>query len=105
MYKAKFTLSDDTQEFEGFTDGSLWNGWSNAFFTREQVIEFLPAQYDPIFLDAHVAGNHRDFPVLILNNGRETETIESTPITTDDGQILEGYCFEGFEFMEVGHEA
>ncbi len=27
MYKSKFTLSDDTEEFEGYTDGSLWNGW------------------------------------------------------------------------------
>lgn len=26
MYKSKFTLSDDTEEFEGYTDSSLWNG-------------------------------------------------------------------------------
>ncbi len=30
MYKSMFTLSDTAdieEKFEGYTDGSLWNGW------------------------------------------------------------------------------
>ena len=101
MKISKFTLSDTDEQFEGYTDGSLWNGWANVFFTREQVVKFLPARYDPIFLDPHVAMNHRDFPILILNNGRETETIESSPFEDENGNLIEGYCFDGWEFMEV----
>jgi len=37
MCKSKFTLSDGDEQFEGYTDDSLWNGWANVCFTREQV--------------------------------------------------------------------
>ncbi len=47
MYKSKFTLSDDHEEFEGYTDGSLWNGWANVCFSREQLIEMMKSMpYD-----------------------------------------------------------
>jgi hypothetical protein len=108
-YKSKFTLSDSEEEFEGYTDGSLWNGWANVFFTREQVVEFLPAQYDPMFLEPRVAGNHRDFPILVLNNGRDTETYGATyfPVWGEENidresiRQLEVFGFDGWEFMEV----
>ena len=104
MKLSKFTLSDDDEEFEGYTDGTLWNGWANVYFTREQVVDFLPAQYDAIFCEPHTPMNPHDYPVLILNWGRETETIESTPFEDENGNLVEGYCFDGWEFMEVDDE-
>lgn len=101
MRLSKFTLSDDDEQLDGYTDGSLWNGWASVFFTREQVVEFLPTVYDVIFVEPHTAMNHRDYPILILNNGRETEVVESTPFEDEDGNMVEGYSFDGWEFMEV----
>jgi hypothetical protein len=45
--------------------------------------------------------NKRDYPVLLIYFDDREETIESTPLPTDDGQILEGYFMEGYRFVEV----
>ncbi len=98
MYKSKFTLSDDHEEFEGYTDGSLWNGWANVCFTREQVIEFMKTTpYDFRF-------EQTQFPIpdgLTIYWDDVEEFYPSTPLPTDDGDILEGYFLDGLEFMEV----
>lgn len=105
MFKSRFTLSDDTEEFEGYTDGSLWNGWANVVFTREQVSKWLDSTpYDYRFLEAGTPQNTRPYPVLVIYF-EDQETIESTPLPTDDGQILEGYSLNGYEFMEAESEA
>jgi hypothetical protein len=104
MKLSKFTLSDGDEVFEGYTDGTLWNGWSNVCFTREQIIEWLLAGYDITFIEAHTKGNNQDYPIARINWGRESEIIESSPIfVLIDGEthILETYSFEGYEFMEV----
>lgn len=101
MYKSLFTLSDNTEQFEGYTDGSLWNGWSNVLFTREQISAYLDSTpYDYRFCEANTPLNDRDYPILIIYFEDE-EIIESSPIPTNDGQILEGYPMNGFEWMEV----
>jgi hypothetical protein len=102
MYKSKFTFSDGTEEFEGYTDGTLWNGWANVFFTREQLVEVM-SPYDVKFLDAHTPLNKRDYPVAIVYFEDE-EVLESTPICLETGEILEGYSTNGLEFMEVESE-
>ena len=43
MKLSKFTLSDNNEVFEGYTDGSLWNGWANVCFTRDQIRKFFDA--------------------------------------------------------------
>ena len=97
MYKSKFTLSDDTEEFEGYTDGSLWNGWANVCFTKEQVIEFLKTTPYDFRFDVDKS---EGVPVLIIDwNGGEIYF--SSPLPTDDGDILEGFFLDGLEFMEV----
>lgn len=102
MYKSKFTFSDGEEEFEGYTDGSLWNGWSNAFFTREQLVDVM-SPYDVRFCDAHTPLNNRDYPIAIVYMEDE-EILESSPICLDDGTILEGYSTNGLELMEVENE-
>jgi len=102
MYKSKFTLSDDTEEFEGYTDGSLWNGWANVCFTREQVIDFLDGlPYEWRFVEGNLAGS----PQLVIYWDEMGEFYPSTPLPTDDGHILVGYFLDGLEFMEVVDEA
>ena len=40
MKLTKFQIEDD-KIFEGFSDGSNWNGWSNPYFTLEVAKEVL----------------------------------------------------------------
>ena len=40
MKLTKFQIEDD-KIFEGFSDGSTWNGWSNPYFTLEVAKEVL----------------------------------------------------------------
>lgn len=96
MYKALASIDGDTAEdnvIECYTDGTLWNGWTSVCMTREQVSEWLNASpYDYRFDD--------DGTLLIAYDDR-TEKIESTPLPTDDGQILEGYFLDGYCFVEL----
>lgn len=99
MYKSMFTLSDTAdieEKFEGYTDGSLWNGWANVLFTKEQACEFLATMpYDFKFRTVN------NIPTLTIFWEDGEETYQSSPIPTDDGDILVGYPLEGLEFMEV----
>ena len=38
MKLTKFQIEDD-KIFQGFSDGSTWNGWSNPYFTLEVAKE------------------------------------------------------------------
>ena len=95
---------DENEEniFEGYTDGTLWNGWANVCFTREQVSVWLDTSpYDYKFLEAKTKLNKRDYPVLLIHFDDREETIESTPLPTDSGEILEGYFMEIYFFVEI----
>lgn len=101
MYKAKFTTDDGDDQFEGYTDGSLWNGWASVYFTREQIAAWLDdSPYNYRFIEANTKENRRDYPVLVIYFEDE-ETIESSPIVTDAGDLIEAYPMEGYCFMEV----
>lgn len=104
MYKSKFTLSDDTEEFEGYTDGSLWNGWANVCFTKEQVTKFLEsAPYEYKFFGANEGCNELPYPVLDIYNfsGVEPHIIHSSPIYLEETANFITAYFLDLEFMEV----
>jgi hypothetical protein len=105
MYKSKFSIDGDENEeniVEGYTDGTLWNGWANVCFTREQVSVWLDSSpYDYKFLEPRTKLNNRDYPVLLIYFDDREETIESTPLPTDSGDILEGYFMESYCFVEI----
>jgi hypothetical protein len=105
MYKSKFSIDGDENEeniIEGYTDGTLWNGWANVCFTREQVSSWLDASpYDYKFLEPKTKLNKRDYPVLLIYFDDREETIESTPLPTDSGDIWEGYFMESYCFVEI----
>ncbi len=105
MYLSKFSIDGDESEeniVEGYTDGTLWNGWANICFTREQVSAWLDTSpYDYKFLEAKTKLNKRDYRVLLIYFDDREETIESTPFPTDSGEILEGYFMESYCFVEI----
>ena len=43
----------------------------------------------------------RNYPVLLIYFDDRDEIIESTPLPTDEGEILEGYFMEGYRFVDV----
>ncbi len=105
MRKAKFSIDGDEDEesiVEGYTDGTQWNGWANVCFTREQLSKWLgTSPYDYKFLDAKTKLNNREYPVLLIYYDDREEMIESSPLPTDSGDILEGYFMEGYCFVEI----
>ncbi len=65
-------------------------------------VEWLDASpYDYKFLEAKTKLNKRDYPVLLIYFDDREEIIESTPLPTDDGEILEGYFMESYCFVEI----
>jgi hypothetical protein len=52
-------------------------------------------------LEAKTKLNKRDYPVLLIYFDDREEMIESTPLPTDRGDILEGYFMESYCFVEI----
>lgn len=101
FHKSKFTNSDEDEIIEGYTDGTEWNGWANVYFTREQLPDAL-GPYDVQFHEPHTPLNKRDYPIAIVYFEDEL-IIESSPIVTTDGDMIEAYALDGFEFIEVNN--
>lgn len=101
MYISKFRIDGEEDLFEGYTDGTLWNGWANVCFTREQVSKWLDSlPFDYRILDAKTVLNKRDYPILLIYFDDREEIVESTSFQTDSGEIIEGYFMEGYCFVE-----
>lgn len=67
MKLSKFTLSDNDEVFEGYTDGSLWNGWANVCFTRDQISKFFATTpYEYKFLEVGNPLNGEEYPLLVV---------------------------------------
>jgi hypothetical protein len=98
MYKSKFTLCDDIEEFEGYTDGSLWNGWASVLMTKKQARAFFGSTpYDFRFTGK---GVHEKLIVYVDSSG--SDVYDCTPIPGEkSGKFLRGFAIEGYEFMEV----
>ena len=41
MRKTKFQICGDERVYEGYTDGSLWNGWECPWFTKEVAEQIM----------------------------------------------------------------
>jgi hypothetical protein len=97
MKLSKFTFSDGNEVFEGYTDGTLWNGWANVCFSREQLNELLRS----LPYDFKFSSNGGIPQVTIWWEKGEAETTQSTALPLDNGYIIEGYFMDGLEFMEI----
>lgn len=105
MHLSKFVFSrreDPINIIEGFTNGNSENGFATVYLTRGQVsvlLDTLPCRYK--FLDAETKSNSREYPVLQIELSGRRKIIESSPVPTDNGDILEGYSMDEFCFVEI----
>jgi len=90
---SKFILSDDYIEFEAWFNGDVENGWAVPCFTKEQISNFMS------FTGYKYCFNENNTLTIFWDDF--DEVIESTPLPTIYGDILEGYFLSGIEFMEV----
>lgn len=41
MRKTRFVIDTNEKTYEGYTDGTLWNGWECPWFTKEVADEMM----------------------------------------------------------------
>lgn len=83
------TNDDDYEVYQAYSNGSLWNGWLNVAFTKEQLLSWLDATpYDVRFMDGKCIIYMEDEDIL-----------ESSKIILDDGSELAVYFMDGYCFM------
>ena len=119
MRKGFFSIDGSLKEnevFEGWTDGSTWNGWANIEFTKEQLQAYLEANAGTFrFLGPHEAWNDRDHSICILygesqgNGNTDGETMLEGYQSELDWTLTEvfsmnGYCFVEVEKLEDGYK-
>lgn len=100
--KTRFSLEGlDGKSFEGYTDGSLWNGWEMPYFAlkaAQSVLDALGAtwtlQEDKKVLRA----------ILDLGNGQEEVEWEAVLLDLPDGGSVQAYPI-GAGSMIWGEEA
>ena len=98
MQKIKVSIDgktgEDTEVFEGYADGTLPT--PGIALIKEEAIKFLDSSpYDYRFV------KHGGNSFLRVYRGERYEDILATPITTDDGNVFEGYFLDGFDLAEI----
>ena len=86
----------DDQEFEGFTDGSSWNGWEKAYFALKSAQSVLDALGAVWVFD-------EDKKVLKANldsgSGLEEYEWEAETLPLPDGGTIQAYPIGSGEFI------
>lgn len=98
MRKGYFSIHGEEKPeyvFEGYTDGTTWNGWANVVFTREQAEAWAKSSpYDYRFSGA-------DGALVIYYDREPTGDIRPTQIDLGEGLVdvydMNGYCFVELE--------
>ena len=83
MRKTKFTICDDERIYEGYTDGTLWNGWECPWFTKEvteQIMRDLnkdgvKTEYD----------EERDSYIVEIEGCDEPDVFDGADVSVEDG--------------------
>ena len=93
--------ADLDEIFEGYTDGTTWNGWACVVFTREQMEKWCKSMpYDHRFVPMHEYGNPKETTHVILYFETE-EMIGSMLLEIEDGTSVETYYMESYCFVEM----
>ena len=83
--KARFVINGVTDdEFEGYTNGELWNGWEKPYFEKrisDKILEVCKKYVD----DRSYYDNKKD-EYIIYSNNDEPEIFVSEIIETSDGR-------------------
>lgn len=82
MKRTKFTICDDERIYEGYTDGTLWNGWECPWFTKE-VTEQIMQDLNKDDVKTEYDGE-RDSYIVHQVDG-EPDVFDGADVVTDDG--------------------
>jgi hypothetical protein len=88
--------TDPDRIFEGYTDGTTWNGWARVVFTKEQMEKWCKASpYNYRFL--------YESPIVsvVIYFEDDDEIINAFPLQIEDNSLVEGYQIESYCFVEM----
>lgn len=83
MRKTRFEICDDERNYEGYTDGRLWNGWECPWFTKEvteQIMRDLNSDGVETEYDAAT-----DSYIIQVENCDQPDVFEGYDVETEDG--------------------
>ena len=83
MRKTRFVICDNEKSYEGYTDGTLWNGWECPWFTKEVADEMIKdfikeggeAEYDL----------ETDSYIFQAEEWDQADTFDGADVVTEDG--------------------
>lgn len=82
MRKTKFVICDNKKNYEGYTDGTLWNGWECPWFTKEVTEEIMK--------DLNKEGVETEYnkdtdSYIVECEGSDPDIFDGADIKTEDG--------------------
>ena len=80
MRKAKFTIDGFDAVFEGYTDGTYWNGWAKPWFTKEVGDRIVKANNSVNGLAYHMSYNAKTDSFIRLDEDFEPEVYQGVDI-------------------------
>jgi hypothetical protein len=83
MRKTRFVIDTNEKTYEGYTDGTLWNGWECPWFTKEVAEEMMrdfikeggEAKYD----------SETDSYIFQAEEWDQPDVFDSADVRTEDG--------------------
>ena len=57
MHESAFEIDDNIAIYDGYTDGTHWNGWACPWFTKETALEIADAHWENIYEDGYIITN------------------------------------------------
>lgn len=102
MRKTRFVIDTNEKTYEGYTDGTLWNGWECPWFTKEVAEEMMKdlnkegvrTEYD----------EERDSYIVEVEQCDEPDVFDGADVVTEDGikhlYPIGAWCWIWDEVME-----
>lgn len=89
MHKSYFTIDGFDGIFEGYTDGTHWNGWAKPWFTKKVAMDILRCNN---------VVNGEDYPMTYDQIKDEFKR----PYDDEDFEIFKGYDIDGIHLYDIG---
>lgn len=89
LHKTLFTIDGFEAIFEGYTDGSYWNGWACPWFTKEVGLKIAKLNNEVNNIDYFMAYNERTDSFIKLND--------------DEPEIFQGQDIDGMHLYPIGN--
>jgi hypothetical protein len=82
MRKTRFVIDTNEKTYEGYTDGTLWNGWECPWFTKEVAEEMMG---DLNKEGVRTEYNQETDSYIIEVEFDEPDVFEGSDVVTEDG--------------------